>query len=93
MDKDKSIELFRKNARPPEEALKPIDYGKMKNFTDINPQWRIEALTETYGLYGLGWFVQVKDTTTVDLPETNEKMLFLTEEMLKIGVLCGKLVG
>lgn len=81
MDKDKSIELFRKNARPPEEALKPIDYGKMKNFTDINPQWRIEALTETYGLYGLGWFVQVKDTTTVDLPETKEKMLFLTLEL------------
>ena len=81
MDKDKSVELFRKNARPPEEALKPIEYGKMKNFTDINPQWRIEALTETYGLYGVGWFVNVKETTTVDVPDTHEKMLFLTLEL------------
>ena len=81
MDKEKSIELFRAQAKPPQEALKPISGGNLKGLSDINPQWRIEALTETYGLYGLGWFVQVKDTTTVDLPETKEKMLFLTLEL------------
>lgn len=79
--KKQSIELFRAQARPPENAIRPIEAGRLKMFSDINPQWRIEALTETYGLYGLGWFVQIKDTTTVDLPETKEKMLFLTLEL------------
>ena len=81
MDKQQSIELFRAQARPPQEALKTIEFGRLKGKSDINPQWRIEALTETYGLYGLGWFVQIKDTTMVDLPETQEKMLFLTLEL------------
>ena len=81
MDKQQSVELFRAQARPPQEALNEIKFGPLKGKSDINPQWRIEALTETYGLYGLGWFVQIKDTTTVDLPETKEKMLFLTLEL------------
>jgi hypothetical protein len=81
MEKDKSIELFRAQAKPPQEALKPIIGGNLKGLSDINPQWRIEALTETYGLYGVGWFVQVKETTTVDVPDTHEKMLFLTLEL------------
>lgn len=81
MDKQQSVELFRAQARPPENAIRPIEAGRLKRFSDINPQWRIEALTETYGLYGLGWFVQIKDTTMVDLPETKEKMLFLTLEL------------
>lgn len=81
MDKQQSIELFRAQARPPESAIRPIEAGRLKRFSDINPQWRIEALTETYGLYGVGWFVQIKDTNTVDLPETQEKMLFLTLEL------------
>ena len=78
MDKQQSIELFRAQARPPQEAIRPIEAGRLKRFSDINPQWRVEALTETYGLYGVGWFVQVKDTQYVDLPETQEKMIFLT---------------
>ena len=81
MDKQQSIELFRAQARPPESAIRPIEAGRLKRFSDINPQWRIEALTETYGLYGVGWFVQIKDTNTVDLPETQEKMLVLTLEL------------
>lgn len=82
MDKEKSIELFRAQARPPKEALKTIDFGKLKGKSDINPQWRIEALTETYGLYGIGWVVNVTNTNIVDCPETQEKMLFLTLELL-----------
>ena len=81
MDATSSLNLFRAQARPPKEALNEIKFGPLKGKSDINPQWRVEALTETYGLYGLGWFVQIKDTTTVDLPETQEKMLFLTLEL------------
>ena len=81
MDATSSLNLFRAQARPPKEALNEIKFGPLKGKSDINPQWRIEALTETYGLYGVGWFIQIKDTNMVDLPETQEKMLFLTLEL------------
>ena len=81
MDIEESKKLFYKQARPPQDALRPIDFGRLKNKTDTSPQWRIEALTETYGLYGLGWFVQIKDKDIFDVPETQEKMLFLTLEL------------
>ena len=87
MDKQQSIELFRAQARPPQEALKTIEFGRLKGKSDINPQWRIEALTETYGLYGVGWFVQIKDTTMVDLPETQEKNV-----VPYAGIVCQRLV-
>ena len=39
----------------PEEALKPIQAGRLKGMTDINPMWRIKKLTELFGPCGIGW--------------------------------------
>lgn len=41
--------------RPPETALKQIKGGRLSGMTDINPQWRYEALTEQFGPCGFGW--------------------------------------
>ena len=41
--------------RPPAWALKEIKAGDLKGKTDINPQWRYEAMTKAFGLVGLGW--------------------------------------
>ena len=41
--------------KPPEEALKPISGGRLKGKTDINPMWRLKALTEQFGICGVGW--------------------------------------
>lgn len=41
--------------QPPKSALKQIDAGRMKGKTDINPQWRYKAMTETFGACGSGW--------------------------------------
>lgn len=41
--------------QPPKTALKQIEAGRMKGKTDINPQWRYKAMTETFGIVGLGW--------------------------------------
>jgi hypothetical protein len=46
---------YTKHATPPPTALKAIMAGRMKGKSDINPQWRIQALTESYGLCGIGW--------------------------------------
>ena len=49
------MELYKQNATPPTWALKEIQAGRLKGKSDINPQWRIEALTEMFGLCGIGW--------------------------------------
>lgn len=40
----------------PEDAKKPILGGRLKGKTDINPMWRIKALTEQFGPCGIGWY-------------------------------------
>lgn len=39
----------------PSEALRPIQGGKLKGKSDINPMWRIKKLTEMFGPCGEGW--------------------------------------
>ena len=39
----------------PENAQKEIKGGRLKGKTDINPMWRIKALTEQFGACGIGW--------------------------------------
>jgi hypothetical protein len=43
----------------PQEAQKPIEGGRLKGKTDINPMWRIKALTEQFGPVGIGWKYEV----------------------------------
>lgn len=40
----------------PDSAKKPINAGRMKGNTDINPMWRIKKLTEMFGVCGVGWY-------------------------------------
>ena len=43
----------------PENAQKPISGGRLKGMTDINPMWRIKALTEQFGVCGIGWKYEI----------------------------------
>lgn len=43
----------------PPEAQKPITSGRLSGKTDINPMWRIKALTEALGPCGVGWKYEV----------------------------------
>lgn len=54
--------IFRQLATTPAEARKPIKGGRLNGFTDINPMWRIKALTETFGPCGIGWYIEITDT-------------------------------
>lgn len=40
---------------PPTSALKQIGGGRLRGFTDVNPQWRYKAMTEQFGVCGVGW--------------------------------------
>ena len=57
-----AIEIYKKNFDPPAWAIKEIGGGRIKGMSDINPQWRIQALTETFGLCGMGWKYEIEKT-------------------------------
>lgn len=50
---------FRRLAQPPPWALKQITGGRLRGMTDIKPAWRVQAMTEVYGLCGVGWKYRV----------------------------------
>lgn len=50
-----NLTIYNTVRNPPKEALKPIKGGRLSGYTDINPMWRIKALTEQFGVCGIGW--------------------------------------
>lgn len=72
-----NMEIYNKLSTPPDNALRPITgHPRLNGKTDINPQWRYEALTEVYGGYGLGWYIDIVDIQTQAIPATGELMIF-----------------
>ena len=54
-----NMQIWNKLKRPPATALKTIQAGRLKGKSDINPQWRLEAMTEQFGPIGIGWKYEV----------------------------------
>lgn len=44
----------------PEIAKKNISAGRLKGMTDVNPMFRIKALTERFGPCGIGWWYTIE---------------------------------
>lgn len=61
-----NLRFYKAFGKTPAEAQKTIAAGKLKGMTDINPMWRIKALTEAFGPQGEGWKL------TIDNMWTNE---------------------
>lgn len=55
-----NLELYNRIRTVPAEAKKPIQAGRLKGKTDINPMWRIKKLTEEFGICGIGWKTTVE---------------------------------
>ena len=58
MDK---MEIWQALEKTADEAKKPIEAGRLKGFTDINPMWRFKKLTEVFGPVGIGWKFVITD--------------------------------
>lgn len=56
------MDIYKALATTPSEAKKTIKGGRLNGFTDINPMWRIKALTEQFGPCGLGWYIDIVET-------------------------------
>jgi hypothetical protein len=50
-----NLAIYNAVRQPPKEALKDIQAGRLKGKSDINPMWRLKALTEQFGICGVGW--------------------------------------
>jgi len=55
MENNENLKIWNKLKQPPASALKTIKGGRLKGMTDVNPQFRYQTMTETFGLCGVGW--------------------------------------
>lgn len=53
------MKIYEAVRQPPNNALKAIQAGRLKGKSDINPMWRIRALTEQFGAAGIGWYYTI----------------------------------
>jgi hypothetical protein len=60
----------------PPNALREIKFGALKGKSDINPQWRYEAMTSEFGTCGIGWKFEIVDMFTKDLAD-GQTMVFV----------------
>lgn len=54
-----NLEIWNKVKAVPSTAIKPINGGRLKGMSDINPTWRLKVLTETFGVCGFGWKYEI----------------------------------
>lgn len=54
-----NMEIYKKVQSVPQTAQKPIQAGRLRGKTDINPMWRIKTLTEVFGAAGFGWYYDI----------------------------------
>jgi hypothetical protein len=61
--------------QPPDWAMKKITGGRLNGKSDISPMWRIQVLTEVFGMCGVGWKYEIVRTWTED-GDKGQKMIF-----------------
>lgn len=66
MEKSKNLEMYNFWREVPKEAITKILGGHLKNFSNINPMWRIKMFTERFGPCGQGWYYELKNKQLID---------------------------
>jgi len=54
-----NLSIYNKVRSVPQTALKIIGAGRLKGMSDVNPVWRILAMTDTFGVCGIGWKYEI----------------------------------
>lgn len=71
-----NMNIYDASRQVPPEALKPINGGRLKGMSDINPMWRIKKLTELFGICGIGWKIEITDKR-LEQGSSNEIVCFV----------------
>ena len=54
-----NLRFYEQLRQVPQHALRTINAGRLKGMCDINPVWRIKAMTEAFGPCGIGWKYEI----------------------------------
>lgn len=57
--KSDNLRYYNQLRTVPKEAIKTIQAGRLKGMSDINPTWRIKAMTDAFGVCGIGWRYEI----------------------------------
>ncbi len=79
-----NLEIYDKVKEVPKNAQKTINAGRLKGMTDINPQWRIEKLTEIFGPVGIGWYT--KETKREFVTGANDEIMCFVDIELYVKI-------
>lgn len=71
-----NLSIFNQVKNVPPEAQRVITGGRLMGFTEINPMWRIEKLTEIFGPAGFGWYYEITEKRIEEGAE-GEKTVFV----------------
>lgn len=74
---EKNLELYKAFRSVPENAQRAITGGRLKGKTEINPMWRIKALTEVFGPCGIGWKYEIVKKWLEPCEQTGETAAFV----------------
>lgn len=61
-----NLKIYNAISKVPEEAQKKITGGRLSGMTDIKPMWRIEKLTEIFGVCGFGWKTKITNKEIIE---------------------------
>jgi hypothetical protein len=75
-----NMEIWQALEKTADEAKKPIEAGRLKGFTDINPCWRMKRLTEVFGPCGIGWKYVITNSNV--LPGANDEVAAFVDILL-----------
>ncbi len=82
MENNKNLAIWNNLKSPPKEALTEIKGGRLSGFTDISPMWRYKAMTEQFGMCGVGWKYEV--VRVFSEPGSDEQVFAFAEIKLYI---------
>lgn len=63
---EENLKIYNQLRNVPDEAQKKITGGRLNGMTDIKPMWRIEKLTEVFGMCGFGWKAPIKNKEIIE---------------------------
>lgn len=79
-----NLKIYNALKKVPNNAKTQIEAGRLKGKTNINPMWRIKALTEHFGPCGIGWKYEITSKNTV--PGANDEVVAFVDINLYVKV-------
>lgn len=81
-----NMEYYNKLKSVPQTYLKKIEAGRLKGMSDIKPQWRVQILTEVFGMCGVGWKYEIVSVNFSEKDSLGQIACFVTINLyVKVG--------